>query len=153
MPKLGFEFRETMSGTYTLIGQPGNERAIRFTLHAVAEDALAYVRGATTPVSGTLEMADFADEVAVAGSLLIAPLSKRVIRYELGFVGNDGLPYKLIGQKDIRLSDLKGSFTTLPAEVLDGKGKPVAKAQVTFDLRADLVSFLTSWKPLLPSRA
>ncbi len=153
MPKVGFEFRETMSGSYTLIGQPGVERPLRFSLRVHAEDALAHARDHVARASGTLEMDGFADEVAVAGTLVLTPLTKRVIRCELTFVANDGLPYKLQGQKDIRFSDLVGSLTTLPAQIVDAAGKPVAKAQVTFDVRADLLKFIASWKPLLPMHA
>jgi hypothetical protein len=153
MPKLGFEFRETMTGSYTLTGQPGVERPLRFSLRLQAEDALAYARDHVVRASGTLEMDGFADEVAVAGTLVLMPLVQRVIRYDLSFVGNDGLPYKLQGQKDIRFSDLLGSLTTLPAQILDAAGKTVAKAQLTFDVRADLLKFLASWKPLLPALA
>jgi hypothetical protein len=153
MAIFGFEFRESMSGSYTLTGQPGVERPIRFTLRVHADDALTYVRDHLARVEGSLEMDGFADEVALAGTLEIAPVSKRLIRYELCFVANDGLTYKLAGQKDIRLGDLRGTLTTLPAQILDAAGKPVAKAQVTFDVRADLLKFLASWKPLLPARA
>ena len=154
-PLLGFEFRESMSGTYTLTGQPGVEQPIRFTLRVHAEDALAHVRDKDyqARVEGTLEMDGFADEVAVAGTMEIAPVQKRAIRYALSFVANDGLPYKLVGQKDIRLGDLAGTLTTLPAQVLDASGKAVARAQVTFDVRADLLKFLASWKPLVGARA
>jgi hypothetical protein len=152
MAKLGFEFRETMSGTYTLSGQPNVERPLRFTLRVHAADALAHVRDHVARVSGTLEMDGFADEVAVAGTMVLTPLTKRVIRYELAFVGNDGQPYRLAGQKDIRLQDLVASLTTLPAQILDSAGKVVARAQVAFDVRADLLKFLASWKPLLPLR-
>jgi hypothetical protein len=150
MAKLGFEFRETMTGSYTLTGQPGIERPLTFTLRVHADDAVAYARDRLMKVSGTLEMEGFADEVAVAGTMLLTPLVKRVIRYELAFVANDGLTYKLVGQKDIRLSELVETLTTLPAQILDASGKPVAKAQVKFDLRADLLKFVASWKPLLP---
>jgi hypothetical protein len=153
MAKLGFEFRETMSGTYTLSGQPSVERTLRFTLRVHAADALAHVRDHLARVSGTLEMDGFADEVAVSGTMTLTPLTKRVIRYELAFVGNDGQPYRLVGQKDIRLQDLVASLTTLPAQVQDSTGKVVARAQVAFDVRADLLKFLASWKPLLPLRA
>ena len=54
------------------------------------------------------------------------------------------------GQKDIRLSELVETLTTLPAQIVDASGKVVAKAQVKFDVRADLLKFLASWKPLLP---
>ena len=78
MPKLGFEFRETMTGSYTLTGQPGVERPLRFSLRLQAEDALAYARDHVVRASGTLEMDGFADEVAVAGTLVLTPLVQRL---------------------------------------------------------------------------
>lgn len=147
MRKVGFEFRETMSGAYTLVGRPGEEKRIKFTLRAVAEDALRHLRDGLTRVEGTLEMEDFADEAPVSGTLQIAPITQRVIRYEFGFLGNDGQPYRLVGQKDIRLANLVASMTTLPATIFDAGGRPVARTTVKFDLQNDLLPFLVSWKP------
>ena len=56
MAKLGFEFRETMTGSYTLTGQPGVERPLTFTLRVHADDAVAYARDRLMKVSGTLEI-------------------------------------------------------------------------------------------------
>ena len=147
MPKLGFEFRESMTGTWTAAGKPGDERPVRVTLHAVADDALAHLKDGLTQVVGTIEIAGLAEEAAVGGVLEIALLRKRIIRYDLGFVGDDGKPYRLQGQKDIRLADLPGTMTTLPAEIRDAGGQTVGKALVRFDLRSDLLTFLASWKP------
>ena len=69
MAMLGFEFRETMTGTYTLTGQPGVEHPLRFQLRVHAEDALAHARDHLAQVSGTLEMDGFADEVAARARL------------------------------------------------------------------------------------
>jgi hypothetical protein len=155
MPKLplGFEFKETMTGTYTRAHKPAESLAIRFSLRAVADDALAHLRDHLMKVQGTLEMEGFADEAACAGTLYISLPLERIIRYELAFVGNDGLPYRLTGQKDIRLMDFVGSMTTLPARVLDAAGQEVAKLEVRFDVKADLLTFLASWKPRFPHAA
>lgn len=147
MKKLGFEFRETMAGLYTLTGKPDDQRRIKFTARAVADDALRHLRDNMTRLEGTLEMEGFADDVPISGTLQIAPLTKRVIRYEFAFLGNDGEPYRFAGQKDIRFSDFVGTMTTLPAVVYDKRGEPVARTTVKFDVRSDLVPFLLSWKP------
>jgi hypothetical protein len=150
MPKLplGFEFRETMTGTYSRTGDT-QARAIGFSLHAKADDTLQHLRDHEMRVEGTIEMEDFADEASCAGTLYISLLTERVIRYDLQFVGNDGRPYRLTGQKDVRLMDFAKTMTTLPARVLDATGQEIARLEVRFDVKADLLTFLASWKPRL----
>lgn len=142
----GFEFTETMSGTYQLTGKPGESRKFAFTVTARADDALRHVKDGLARLTGTLEMEGFADEVPLEGTIEIAPLTKRIIRYEFAFVGNDGEAYRFAGQKDISLRDLKNSFTTLPGAVYDGRGEEVARAQSKFDVKNDLMSWLASFR-------
>ncbi len=147
MKRVGFQFQETMSGTYTLTGKPDEQREISFTAKASAASALKHLRDGMTQMEGTLDMEGFADDVPIAGTIEIAPIRKRIIRYEFRFAGNDGEPYRFAGQKEIRLSDLLGTWTRLTASVTDAHGKEVARARVAFDLKADLLPFLASWKP------
>jgi hypothetical protein len=149
MKTLGFRFQETMSGTYTLTGKPDEQREISFTVKAHAESALRHLRDGMTHMQGTLDMEGFADDVPIDGTIEIAPVLKRIIRYEFRFAGNDGEPYRFAGQKEIRLSDLIGTWTNLTASVTDASGKEVARARMAFDLKADLLPFLASWKPAL----
>jgi hypothetical protein len=147
MKKVGFRFEETMAGTYTLGGKPDEQRQLSFTCRATASDALQHLRDGMTRMEGTLDMEGFADDVPIAGTIEIAVLRKRIIRYEFQFVGNDGEPYRFAGQKEIKLSNLLGTMTSLGATVTDARGNEVARARVAFDLRADLLPFLASWKP------
>src|SRR5688572_20012420 len=149
MRKLGFTFSEIMTGTYTLTGKPDEQREIRLSLRIVADDALRHVRDKLARVEGTLDMEEFADDVPVTGTIEIAPFSRRLIRYDLLFVGNDGEPYRLAGQKDVKLSDLLTTMTNLTASITDGAGVEMARCRVRFDMRADLVPFIASWKPAL----
>src|SRR5262249_5652684 len=100
-------------------------------------------------LDGTLDMEGFADDVPTTGKIEIAILSKRIIRYELDFTANDGKPYRFAGQKNIRLGDLMNTMTTLDGGITDARGDEVARATVRFDLKADLLPFLVSWKPAL----
>jgi hypothetical protein len=150
MPKLGFEFRETMTGVYVLASSPSDERPARFTLRASTADALQHLRDGLVKVEGVLELPGFAEEAAVAGTMEIRPLDKRIIRYELAFVAHDGLPYRLVGQKDIRVADLRHTMTTLPFELLGAGGQVVGRGTVRFDLGNDWLKFAASFRPLLP---
>ena len=142
----GFQFQESMSGTYTLTGAADAPRRISFTSRVTAPDALRHLRDGMADLSGTLDMEGFADDVPLAGTIEISPLRKRLIRYEFSFVGNDGRPYRFAGQKDIRLLDLVGSFTNLPASLYDQAGKEIGQVRVKFDLSSDLLPMLVSFR-------
>jgi hypothetical protein len=148
--KAGFKFQETMSGTYHLVAKPEEERRISFTANAAVENMMKYLRDMTATLEGTLEMEGFADHVPIEGTLEINPVFGRVLRYQFTFTGNDGKSYRFSGQKDLRLLDLQGSMTTLPATVYDDAGNEVARVLTKFNLQTDLLPFLMSWRPVLP---
>ena len=147
--RLGFEFQEVMSGTYTRTGQPSQTGTLRISARARAADALQHLRDGMVSLEGTLDMEKVADDVPITGTMEIRPVLGKVIRYDFSFTGNDGQPYRFSGQKDIRLSDLLGSMTTLRGAVTDAGGEQIASATLKFDVKADLLPFLVSWKPAL----
>jgi hypothetical protein len=149
--KLGFQFTETMAGTFTRVGnRPGVEESgsIRFTGKAVADSAIKHLRDGRTRLEGTLDMEGFADDVPIRGWLEIRPVLRKIIRYDFDFLGNDGNPYRFAGQKDIRFMALRETWTTLHGAVLDGRGEEVAKATLHFDVKGELLPFLVSFKPV-----
>lgn len=141
----GFRFRETMSGTWSPAGST-ETRNISFTITARARSWLQHLRDHETEVEGTLQMDGFARAAEVRGSLHINPLLGGVIRYQLEFAADDGKTYRLRGQKDVKVTDLVGTMTHLPARIEDGAGALVAEARLKFDPR-DLPSFLGSFRP------
>jgi hypothetical protein len=92
-------------------------------------------------------MERFADDVPFLGTLEIRVLVGKIIRYDFSFTANDGNPYRFNGQKDIRFDALAESMTHLTGAITDGAGNEVARANLTFDLKSDLLPFLVSWKP------
>lgn len=149
MKRLGFQFQEVMSGTYTMTGQPDQTGDIRLAARARAGSILGHFRDGMTTMDGTLDMERIADDVPVAGTIEINILGKKIIRYEFSFTGNDGRPYRFAGQKDIRFTDFHTTMTTLVGAVTDATGAEIARATLHFDTRADLLPFLVSWKPQL----
>ena len=148
---LGFEFKEEMAGTWTP-PDGGAERPIRFSLRASADDLARYLRDHTVTLRGTLEADGIAASAPAEGTMLIAPLTQGIIRYELAFTGDDGHPYRLQGQKNVKLTDFANTMTTLPASILKVEaGSEVGRAVLRFNLRDDLLSFLRSWKPVVAS--
>jgi hypothetical protein len=147
--KLGFEFEEIMSGTYTRTGKPDETGDIRFQGRARAEDIVKHVRDGMTTLDGTLDMERFADDVPIRGTIEIRPFLGKIIRYDFAFTGNDGNPYHFTGQKDIRFEALKESMSTLTGTIADPHGNEVARATLHFDVKADFLPFLVSWKPAI----
>jgi hypothetical protein len=146
---VGFEFHEVMSGTYTRSHQPDQTGHIRFSARVRAPSLIRHLRDGMAELDGTLDMEGFADDVPISGTIEIRVLFGRLIRYDFSFLGNDGAAYRFAGQKDIRLDDLATTMTHLGGSVTDARGNEVARAQVAFDVRADLLPFLISWRPLL----
>jgi len=149
MKKLGFEFEEVMAGTYTRTGHPEETGEIRFQGRARAEDLIKHLRDSLMTLEGTLDMERFADDVPIKGTLEIRPLLGKIIRYDFNFTANDGNPYRFSGQKDIRFDAIQETMTTLNGAVADAYGNEIARATLRFDVKADLLPFLVSWKPAL----
>src|SRR5262245_13719689 len=150
---LGFAFEETMAGTWwrrEAAGATNGERPVAFTVRAQAADLAEWLRTGQVALDGTIEVDGLAAHVPARGTMLLAPLRQRIIRYELAFTGDDARPYRLEGQKDISLADLPGSLTLLPATIVRGDGnEEVGRATLRFDAKADLLEFLRSWRPVL----
>ncbi|HKA88980.1 MAG TPA: hypothetical protein VKE22_15025 [Haliangiales bacterium] len=149
MRSLGFEFEETMTGTYTRAGHPDQQGEIRLRARARAGSVLKHVRDGMVTLEGTLDMEGFADDVPVAGTIEIRPVGKKIIRYDFSFLGNDGNPYRFVGQKDIRYSDLVRTMTTCHGAIATAGGEEVARVTLRFDVKADFLPFLVSWKPAM----
>jgi hypothetical protein len=145
---MGFQFAETMAGTLELDSQPGVKRPFKFEVSAEALSTRDYLRDGKAQLRGVINAPPIADSADAEGVITIRPIGQRIIRYELQFLGDDGKPYELVGQKDIRWTAPLRTFTYLPAEILDGQHRRVATCETTFDLRHHWWSFLRSWRPL-----
>lgn len=146
--KLGFEFHEVMTGTYTRSGHPSSTGAIRLTARMRAASARQHLRDGMCTLEGTLDMEGVADDVPVSGTLDMRPFTRKVLAYDFSFTGNDGQPYRFVGQKDVKFTAFARTMSTLPGTVTDAAGKEFARATLHFDYQ-DLLPFLVSWKPAL----
>lgn len=144
---MGFVFAETMSGTVVWDSEPGKKHPFKFEIAAHAESTRAHFLDGKVSVRGVLDAPPRAHGVDCEGTMTIRPIGQKIIRYELSFVGDDGKPYELVGQKDIRFLSLRKTLTYLPAEILDDQHRRVATCETRFDVKNDLWSFLRSWKP------
>jgi hypothetical protein len=144
---MGFTFAETMAGTFELDAEPGVQRPFRFEVTAHAESTRRHFADGKAQLRGVVHAPPLAESADAEGTITIRPIGQRIIRYELSFVGDDGKPYELVGQKDIRWRAPLKTFTELPAEILDEEHRRIATCRTTFDVKNDLWSFLRSFRP------
>ena len=143
----GFEFKETMSGTWRA-PSGGPDRNIEFTITARAAHVLKHLFDRKADMDGRLRMDGFAADVPISGELVIDPLLGKKIRYEFDFVADDGKRYRFAGQKDVQFLDVVRTMTTLPGEILASDGAVVGRCDLKFDTH-DLPRFLASFRPRL----
>jgi hypothetical protein len=143
----GYEFRETMSGTWRS-PSGGADKPIEFTVTARAAHLLRHLFDRKAEMEGRLRMVGFAEDVPLTGEVTIDPLLGKKIRYEFDFVADDGKRYHFAGQKDVEFLDVVRTMTELPAEIHGSDGTLVALADLKFDTR-DLPRFLASFRPRL----
>jgi len=144
---MGFEFSETMAGTFELDAAPGTQHPLRFEIHVHADSTRAHLKDGRARITGVVHAPPLAESADTDGTIIIRPLGQRIIRYELSFLGDDGKRYELVGQKDIRYRRLIHSWTHLPMEILDEDHRRVATCMTRFDYQKDWWSFLRSFRP------
>jgi len=145
---MGFTFAETMAGTFELDAQPGVRHPFKFEVTAHAESTRKHFADGKAQLRGVVHAPPLAEAAEAEGVITIRPIGQRIIRYELSFLGDDGKPYELVGQKDISWRSPLKTFTELPAEILDEEHRRVATCRTSFDVKNDLWSFLRSFRPV-----
>jgi hypothetical protein len=139
----GFEFRETMTGTYHRLDAPGDERAMSITVRAEASGLRKFLFDPTTRIEGEVDAQGLADHRALRGTLEINPILKRRLVYDFAFEDNDGRPCRFHGEKELDALRLVSTMTTLPGSIWRDDVE-IARAVLRFHVRADLVSFVRS---------
>ena len=142
----GFEFEETMEGTYALIDAPGEHRPLRFAVRVRAPSMLRTLRTGQAELTGTVDAEGLATAADLTGTMLLRPLSQGRIGYDFRFAADSGETHVFRGEKLLRLDDLVRTFTELEAEILDTSSQVVARSHVRFDLRTQTWRFLRSWR-------
>jgi hypothetical protein len=142
---VGFEFYETMAGSFRLLDE-AHDRAMSFTLRARSFTWASFLRRPQVDIEGEVDADGFADHRYLRGTLGMDPLRTRILPYAFRFTANDGAPYSFEGKKTLRIGRLVESMTVLPGAILDAGGKGVGEALLRFDLRSDLGKFLRSFR-------
>jgi hypothetical protein len=149
MPSLSF--RERMSGSYWLLDAPTQERAITLDFEAVATDVGQFLRTKTWALEGTIDAEGLARGREIEGTLRFVLIQERRLPYRFAFRGDDGCRYELRGQKEWTGLAPVSSMTLLPATLTGERGEELARATLRFDLRADWVEWMRSFRLRLGS--
>ena len=141
----GFEFSETMAGSFRLRGDP-RDRSMSFTIRARSSTWASFLRRPEVDIEGEVDAEGFADHRHLRGTLGLDPLRTRMLPYAFRFAANDGAPYRFAGKKTIRAGRLLESMAVLPGAIRDAGGTAVGEALLRFDVRGDLARFLRSFR-------
>lgn len=140
---LGFFFRETMRGSYYLLGAPLEERGLEFTLKVETRKILRFARDTTCALHGKVTVEGIATDADLEGTLAFR---ERRLPYDFTFTGDDGKRYRLRGQKDFNWFAPTESMSTLPITLLDADDTEIGRAVVRFDLRSDTAKLVKSFR-------
>ncbi len=141
----GFKFHETMAGSFRLAGE-SIDRAMSFSIGARSLAWPRFLRRPEVEIDGEVDAEGFADHRNISGTMGMDPLRTGILPYAFRFTANDGATYAFVGKKTLHLGRLVESMTVLPGAILDAGGARVGEALLRFDVRSDLVAFLTSFR-------
>ncbi len=142
---IGLAFRETMSGGYHLLSEPGRDRPMSFTVSAQINSLASMITNPVLVITGAVAAEGLADYKPLAGTLCIDPVKAKVLVYSFLFDDNDGNQCSFFGRKTLSQGNIVHAMTVLPAGIYDGSGKAIGEALLRFDLRNDLWKFLRSF--------
>lgn len=142
---LGFEFRETLAGSYHTLASPGEEHPISITVQAHVEDMLRFALDPTLALTGEVDAHGFADRKPLRGTLELAPMRGKIL-WDFRFETNDARDARFHGEVDIDLLRPTLTLSQLPGSLFIGETE-AARAVMRFDLRGDLLRLLASVRP------
>jgi hypothetical protein len=142
----GFEFRETMAGSFHYVAKPDEEHPISFSVRAKSPPLLRFLRRPEVEIEGEIDAPGLADHRCLRGTLGMDVVRTGTLPYAFRFTGNDDKPYVFEGKKTYAVRELVESMTVLPGVIKDEAGSEIARALLRFDARSDLVKFLKSFR-------
>lgn len=145
-PSRRLAFGETMSGTVTTKAEPEKKKPFSITLHARSRSFLDFARKREVVIRGELMAEGYGAKCPLTGTLGMDVIRTGRLPYDFTFTADDGRVYRFVGEKKVKLRELRHTMTWLPGDILDDTGAVVGSAEVTFDLERDLFDFLRSFR-------
>ncbi len=149
---LGFELRESFSGSFYRLDDPMRDRAVQMSLRWGVDGLRRFVRERRVAVQGRIFVEGIAERdgetgVPLAGVVVMRLFDEKRLPYDLGFDADDGTTWRLRGQRDFFVHDAVDSLTMLPASLYDGAGQEAARAMLRFDPKTELPALVKSFRP------
>lgn len=142
--KLGVIFRETFRGSYHTLRDPLDEKAADLHLVIQLQDWSRLMREGVAKATGTLSLEGLADRASIDGNVRYRLRTEKRVPYDLGFVSDDGTPYRIRGQREPHPASPLEVFTSLRFSIYDRSDREVGRGFVRCDLRGDLRRTLAS---------
>src|SRR4051794_5889457 len=130
-----------MAGTVRLHGEDA-DRPLRLDLRVSVAGVMRPWSDSRGVLAGRVRVPDRIDDQTASGTIRIAPIAARQIRYSMSCTALDGERVLLDGWKSITGRHPVRSMTVLPITVYDECGRTVGSGTLRFDLRRDLLRFL-----------
>jgi hypothetical protein len=148
---LGFEMKESFSGSYYRLDEPLRDHAMRISLRLGVDGMRRFLRERKVDAVGTIFAEQLAERrpegAALHGTLTMKLFDEKRIPYDLAFEGDDGRTWRLRGQRDFFVHDAVDSLTILPASLYDDAGLEVGRALLRFDPKTELPALVRSFRP------
>jgi hypothetical protein len=142
---LGFEFCETLRGTYHRLSDPAEEFPVTLTARAAVPDVARLALDPRLDLSGEIDAQGFADRKPLDGTVHLRPLLGRKLTYEIRFPNNEDVLCRFRGEQDIDVKRLLSTLAILPGSILIDD-REVARVILRLSPRHALRSFARSFK-------
>jgi hypothetical protein len=150
---LGFEMKESFSGSYYRLDEPLRDHAMRISLRLGVDGMRRFLRQRKVEATGTIFAENLAERspggVPLHGTLTMKLFDEKRIPYDVAFEGDDGRTWRLRGQRDFFVHDAVDSLTMLPASLYDEAGAEAGRALLRFDPKTELPALVRSFRPRL----
>ena len=147
---LGFDFSESLSGTFYLHASSTVDRAMNLRLRVVVDGLRQFARDRLATATGTIEAEGLVPHGSVSGTVGLRLFNEKRVVYDLYFDR-----YRLRGQRELFVYDPIDSLTVLGASLYERETE-IGRAILRFDPRSELPATLRSIRPrvrgLPPSR-
>lgn len=148
---LGFEMKESFSGSYYRLDEPLVDHGIKIWLQLGVDGMRRFLRERKVVAEGRI----FAEKLAerdprgapMWGTLTMKLFDEKRIPYDLTFEGDDRRTYRLRGQRDFFVHDAVDSLTILPVSLFDDANVETGRAVLRFDPKTELPTLVKSFRP------
>lgn len=148
---LGFEMKESFSGSYYRLDEPLLDHGMQITLNLGVDGMRRFFRERKVVAEGRVFAEKLAERepngVPLWGTLTMKLFDEKRIPYDLTFEGDDRRTYRLRGQRDFFVHDAVDSLTILPVSLFDDANLELGRAVLRFDPKTELPTLVKSFRP------